>query len=122
MTAFSHGHLLERLRADHGYSARSAKTVLQDVLSVLLDQVEDLQIGDSLTLIHLGRLECQGPKARRWAWSRVEDSPSPPLPTRRIRFTPAAFLAASLRSQPARNHTAGPPSGEPHDAGKDPGT
>ncbi|MFA7332407.1 MAG: hypothetical protein WC326_15165 [Candidatus Delongbacteria bacterium] len=121
MTAFSHRHLLERLRADHGYSARSAKSVLQDVLSVLLDQLEDLQIGDSLTLTHLGRLECQAPKARRWAWPREPGSRDLPLPTRRIRFTPAAFLAASLRSKQARISTADPRADETHPAREDPG-
>jgi nucleoid DNA-binding protein len=101
MAIYSRKDLIARLRADHGYSARSAKSVVDDVLVAIADQVEDLQVGDKLTFVNVGRLECIQRKGRDKAVGFRSKKRAHIGPYQWIRFKPAPQLAASLRSRPA---------------------
>jgi nucleoid DNA-binding protein len=64
MTTYTKKDLVLRLRSAHGYSVREALRAVQDVMSTLQDQIEDLELGDRLTLEHIGQLECYLRKGR----------------------------------------------------------
>lgn len=80
--------MILRLRSAYGYSVRDAQKAVEDMLNTLRDLIEDLEVGESLSLEHIGRLQLC---ARQWRSGR----------SHRIRFLPSCMMAAQLRARGA---------------------